>query len=118
MYRRNRLISAAGKLDSREGEITVGILLLGLLFAMDIISTEIILLNGGQEMNRFMAFFTEDPLIHGILKTGVLLLVAVAAWYANRFVKFAGTILIFLVITWYAIVVANNLELIVLHVAH
>ena len=89
-----------------------GGLLLGMLFLADVISTEAILGLGGVELNPVMAGIVASPLLHGIVKAAVLLLVLSACRYAEKRVRYAGGLALMVLLLWYGVVIGNNVGVI------
>ena len=89
--------------------IVICVCILSVLFLLDVLTTHIILSGGGIEYNLFMAGIVQNPLVHIIVKTLLLLLVVLVAKNAETTVKGSGLILFYLIILWYTICLGNNL---------
>jgi hypothetical protein len=60
---------------------------LACLFALDIITTTVNLNLGYEERNPFMVPFADDPLLHGIVKTGAFVLLFIVIEKAVSFIQ-------------------------------
>lgn len=93
-------------LDNR---ILISAGILAVLFVLDVLTTEIILSDGGVEYNPFMAGIVQNPLIHILIKLLLLILVVIAAQYSEDTLKGSSMTLFIIVIGWYLICIGNNL---------
>jgi hypothetical protein len=84
------------------------VLILGSLFLLDIVTTEIILLMGGVELNLFMVAVVASPLVHLALKAAILAVIIIVALVAERQVRGSGVFFYCMLITMYIFVVVNN----------
>ena len=84
------------------------VLILASLFLLDIVTTEIILLMGGVELNPFMVAVVANPAIHLALKATILAVIFLVALVAERRVRGTGVFFYCLLITMYIFVVVNN----------
>lgn len=87
--------------------------ILGTLFLLDIVTTQMILRMGGAELNPFMTGIVGNPALHLGLKATVLLLIFSASLIAEQRVKgssvgFYGTLILL-----YSVVVLNNILFII-----
>ncbi|MDD5142801.1 DUF5658 family protein [Methanoregula sp.] len=85
------------------------LLILGALFLLDIVTTEIILLRGGIELNPLMVGIVEIPALHAAIKMAILFLIFVVSLVAEKYMTRSGTIFCCIIITLYILVVSNNL---------
>lgn len=94
------------------------LLILGMLFLLDIVTTQIILFLGGVEMNPFMAGIVANPALHLIIKAVILLLIFSVSIIAEQRVKGSSAVFYCVLITLYLFVIINNLFVILprLHV--
>jgi hypothetical protein len=81
---------------------------LAVLFMIDILSTQIILGMGGVELNPVMAGIVTLPLLHVLLKCGILMLVIPVALIAEARVRGSGMALYATLIAMYTVVIINN----------
>jgi len=86
--------------------------ILGTLFLLDIMTTQIILHLGGIELNPFMAGIVTHPALHLIIKTAILLVIFPVSLIAEQRVKGAGVFFYGVLITLYIVVLINNLAVI------
>ena len=89
---------------------------LAVLFMIDILSTQIILSMGGVELNPVMAGIVATPLLHLILKCGILLMVIPVALIAEARVKGSGVALYVALIVMYTVVIINNAAVLLPHI--
>ena len=87
--------------------------ILGTLFLLDIVTTQVILWMGGVEQNPFMAGVVANPALHLGIKILILLLIFFASLVAEQRVKgssifFYGTLILF-----YIAVILHNLLFII-----
>ena len=82
---------------------------LGLLFLLDILTTQEILLRGGVELNPLMTGIVAVPAHHVLLKSGILLFIVAAAVMAERRVQGASLFFFATIILFYSGVILNNL---------
>ena len=83
-------------------------LILAGLFLLDILTTQLIISLGGVELNPFMAGIVTIPLLHLLLKVGVVLCVIPVALTAESRVKGSGMAFYAVLIIMYTIIVLNN----------
>lgn len=100
-----------GELTLLEVALFTGVL--AFLFLLDITTTQAILGMGGVELNPLMAGVVTYPLLHVIIKCGILLLVIPVALLAESKVRGSGVALYAILIIMYAAVTLNNIA--VLH---
>ena len=81
---------------------------LAVLFMMDILSTQVILSMGGVELNPVMAGIVTTPLLHVLLKCGILIMVIPVALIAESRVRGSGLVLYAALIAMYTVVIINN----------
>jgi len=89
---------------------------LAVLFMIDILSTQIILGMGGVELNPVMAGIVNTPLLHVLLKCGILMLVIPVALIAEARVRGSGIALYAALIAMYTVVIINNAAVILPHI--
>lgn len=82
---------------------------LGFLFLLDIISTQMILSCGGFELNPFMSSIVAVPALHTAVKASVLILVFAASLSAERACRGSSLPFYAIIILMYGIVVIHNL---------
>jgi hypothetical protein len=99
----------------RNGEC---LLVLGTLFLLDIMTTQIILRHGGIELNPIMAGIVLNPVLHVGIKATILLLVFPVSLFAEQRVKGSSLFLYLVLIALYAGVVINNILIIVPGISH
>jgi hypothetical protein len=96
--------------DGRTSRRIGGLLLvLGMLFLLDIVTTQIILFQGGVEMNPFMAGIVASPALHLIIKAAILLLIFSVSIIAEQQVKGSSAVFYCVLITLYLFVFINNM---------
>jgi len=97
-------------IDRRVAEFT---LILAILFLLDIISTQIILMQGGVEFNPVMIAVVANPPVHYAIKGVTLLLISIVALIAEK--KVRGSAIPFycmIVLMYLAVFVHNSFALI------
>ena len=90
--------------------------ILAALFMIDILSTQIILGMGGVELNPVMAGIVNTPLLHVLLKCGILMLVIPVALIAEARVRGSGMALYATLIAMYTVVIINNTAVLFPHI--
>ena len=90
--------------------------ILAVLFLLDITTTQAILGMGVVELNPLMAGVVAFPLLHVILKCGILLLVIPIALIAESKVRGAGVALYAILIVTYTAVTFNNITVLLPHI--
>jgi len=98
--------------------IIILLFILGTLFLFDIVTTQIILITGGIEMNPLMAGIVAHPILHFIVKILFLLVIFPVSLVAERKVKGSSAFLYWTLITLYVFVDANNAFVIIPHLPH
>ena len=93
------------------------LLVLGTLFLLDIITTQIILRMGGIELNPFMAGIVTHPALHLVIKAAILLIIFPVSLIAEQRVKGSGAFFYCVLILLYITVILNNLLFIVPRIA-
>ncbi|MBQ3718128.1 MAG: hypothetical protein II893_01850 [Methanomicrobium sp.] len=89
--------------------------LLGGLFLLDVLTTEFILSNGGQELNAFMVGVVNcSGIWHFVIKCCVMIMTVMTVFYSNSIIKHSGTGALILVVGWYVAVICHNLGVIFL----
>jgi len=83
--------------------------ILGMLFLLDIVTTQIILFSGGVELNPLMAGIVAYPVLHLVIKTLLLLVIFLVSRIAEMRVKGSGALFYCALITLYLFVIINNL---------
>jgi hypothetical protein len=89
---------------------------LAVLFMMDILSTQIILGMGGVELNPVMAGIVNTPLLHVLIKCGILMMVIPVALIAEARVRGSGVALYAALIAMYTLVIINNAAVLLPHI--
>jgi len=87
--------------------------ILGLMLAMDVLTTNFLLIHGGTEVNPFMAGIVRNPLLHLTVKTLLLALVFLTARRCEARLAGSGVTLSLVLLGLYSIVVGNNLGVLV-----
>lgn len=82
--------------------------ILGILFLLDIVTTEIILALGGVELNPLMAGIVANPALHLGVKAAILLVILLVSLVAEQRVKGSCTAFYCVLIVLYMFVVVNN----------
>jgi hypothetical protein len=95
--------------DATSRRITMFLLILGTLFLLDIVTTEVILWMGGIELNPLMTGIVANPALHTVVKMTILLVVFIVSLVAERQVRGSGAMVCCVIITLYIFVVVNNL---------
>ena len=93
------------------------LLILGILFLLDIITTRIILRMGGVELNPVMAGIVSYPALHLVIKAVIFLIIFPVSLIAERRVKGSGALMYCILILLYLAVILNNLLFIVPRIA-
>jgi hypothetical protein len=83
--------------------------ILGTLFLLDIVTTQVILRMGGAELNPFMAGVVAYPALHLGIKAAILLLIFSVSLIAEKRVEGSGFIFYGFLILLYGVVVLHNL---------
>lgn len=102
--------------DSISRQIVQLLLILGTLFLLDIVTTEIILWMGGVELNPFMAGVVANPALHLGIKAAILFLIFLVSLIAEKRVKGSGTCFYCILITLYVFACVNNAVVILQHI--
>ena len=89
--------------------MVASLLILGTLFALDILSTQIILHMGGVELNPLMLGIVTHPALHIAIKTAILLVIFPVSLIAEQRVRGSSAIFYYVLISLYVFVIANNL---------
>lgn len=84
------------------------LLILGTLFLLDIVTTQVILRMGGVELNPLMGGVVANPALHVVVKAAVLFLVFPVSTVAEQRVKGSGLVFYCVLITLYIFVFVNN----------
>ncbi len=87
--------------------------ILAFLFLLDILTTQMILLMGGVELNPAMAGIVTSPLLHAIIKCIILIAVVPVALISEARVKRSGVALYAILIAIYIFVMANNIAVLI-----
>ena len=95
-----------------ERRIVILLLILGALFLLDILTTQIILRTGGIELNPLMTGIVANPALHLVIKATILILIFPVSLIAEQRVKGSGTIFYCALITLYSFVIINNMLII------
>jgi hypothetical protein len=93
-------------MDTPRGIATLGLFALCFL---DVLTTTLILSHGGFEMNPVMVPVVTMPLLHILLKWGVVAFIAGVAAVADRMIPRAGILMLGVIILWYTFVVTHNI---------
>ena len=93
------------------------LLVLGTLFLLDILTTQIILRMGGVELNPFMTGIVANPALHLVIKAAILLIIFPVSLIAEQRVKGSGAFFYCVLILLYIAVVLNNLLFIIPRIA-
>lgn len=92
-------------------------LILGMLFLLDIVTTQIILRMGGIELNPLMAGIVANPPLHLGIKAILLLLIYSVSLLAEQRVQGSSAVFYCVLITLYVFVVINNMFVILPQIA-
>ncbi len=84
------------------------IVILGVLLLLDVLTTSLVLKVGGYETNVLMEGIVTVPMVHLLFKWLFLVLVVIAARFADHTVKGTGIYIMAVIIGWYSLVIANN----------
>jgi len=103
--------------DETSHRIIVLLLILGTLFLLDILTTQVILRMGGIELNPLMAGIVANPPLHFGIKAAILLLIFSISLKAEQQVKGSSVVFYCVLITLYVFVVINNLFVILPQIA-
>ena len=95
--------------DTTDRQIAELSVLLGMLFLLDIVTTEIILRLGGAELNPAMAGIVASPFVHLAIKAVVLLIIVRISHIAEKTIKGSAIGFYCIVITLYLFVIVNNI---------
>jgi hypothetical protein len=88
------------------------LLILGTLFLLDIVTTQVILRMGGIELNPFMTGIVANPFLHIGIKAVILLIIFPVSLIAEQRVKGSGVFFYCILIFLYIVVDINNLSVI------
>ncbi|MFA5237176.1 MAG: DUF5658 family protein [Methanoregula sp.] len=106
--------------DGTDREVSWWIILfsivLAVLFMIDILSTQVILGMGGVELNPVMVGIVTTPLLHVLLKSGILMVVIPVALIAEARVRGSGVALYVILIAMYTTVIINNAVVLIPHI--
>jgi hypothetical protein len=83
-------------------------LILADLFFLDILTTQLILNMGGVELNPLMTGVVTTPLLHVLLKIGIIMCVIPVALNSEARIKGSSMLLYAALIIMYIVVVLNN----------
>lgn len=89
------------------------VVMIYVLFALDVATTDQILSLGGYEINTLMAAVVQFPLLHLVLKGLVLFFIAMIAVWSEEKVRYSGMTALLIVICWYGFVIANNMTVLI-----
>ena len=89
------------------------VVMIYVLFALDVATTDQILSLGGYEINTLMSYVVQFPLLHLVLKGLVLLFIAAVAVWSEEKVRYSGMAALLVVICWYGFVIANNVTVLI-----
>ena len=84
-------------------------LILGGLFFLDILTTQVVLWMGGVELNPLMTGIVSEPVLHTGIKVAILIMILVVSVIAERQVKGSSTVFYCILITLYLFVIVNNI---------
>jgi hypothetical protein len=85
------------------------LLILGMLFLLDIITTQVILRMGGVELNLFMGGIVANPALHLCIKAAIILVIFPVSLIAEQRVKGSGAVVYCIRIPLYILVFVNNM---------
>jgi hypothetical protein len=85
------------------------LLLLYILMFVDVLTTVIILLQGGVEYNPLMERFAASPLMHLLLKWLAVFVIFLLAAGAEKMVRRSGILILGVACAYYLVVVGHNL---------
>lgn len=98
--------------DGMRAVLSVGILVVCILFGLDIVTTTLALSCGASELNVFMAGIVEQPAVHTAVKGMVLLCIALTTSFLETKIEGSGLYLLAVIIGFYAFTIAHNLSVI------
>lgn len=101
---------------SMDRQITGFSLIIAVLFFLDIVTTQFILLLGGVELNPVMAGVVLNPLLHLAIKAGTLLLIILVSIIAETKVRRSSVAFYSAIITLYIFVLVNNSFVLIPHI--
>jgi hypothetical protein len=101
----------------RSLRILVLTLVLAGLFFLDILTTQVVLMTGGIELNPVMAAIVSDPAHHLAVKCMILLVIFCVSLIAELQVKESSVYFYGILILLYILVVVNNVVVILPHIA-
>jgi len=85
------------------------VLILASLFLLDIVTTELIIMMGGVELNPFMVSVVANPAVHVAIKAALLLAIVIVSLVAEKQMMGSGVIFYCMLITMYIFVIVNNM---------
>ena len=94
--------------DNFSFPLFLGVILLAVLFGLDIATTDMILLLGGDEQNPLMAIITHYPILHIAIKGFVIIFITLIVQYSDYKLKGSGIWILVPIILLYSFVVYNN----------
>jgi hypothetical protein len=103
--------------DETFRHIVILLIILGTLFLLDIVTTQVILWMGGIELNPLMAGIVANPPLHMGIKATILLLIFSVSLIAEQRVKGSSAVFYCILITLYVFVVINNMFVILPQIA-
>lgn len=92
--------------------LSVGILVVCILFGLDILTTTLALSCGASELNVVMAGIVEHPAAHTTVKGMVLLFIAFTTSFLEAKIEGSGLYLLAVIIGFYAFTIAHNVSII------
>jgi len=92
--------------------LSVGILVVCILFGLDIVTTTLALSCGAAELNMFMAGIVEQPAMHTAVKGMALLFIAITTSFLETRIEGSGLYLLAVIIGFYAFTIAHNISVI------
>jgi hypothetical protein len=82
--------------------------ILGTLFLLDILTTELILIWGGVELNPLMVPIVANPFVHTGVKAAILLGIVIVSLVAEKEIRGSGVLIYCTLIPMYIFVIVNN----------
>jgi hypothetical protein len=105
-------------LDDAATHRIVGLLIiLGTLFMLDIVTTQIILWVGGAELNPLMTGIVLNPALHLGIKAAILLIIFIVSLVAEKQVRGSSVVFYCTLISLYFFIVFNNIVIILPRIA-
>lgn len=86
------------------------LLVLYLFCFLDVLTTVIIIINGGNELNPFMVSFASSPVMHLLLKWLAVFVIYLLAAGAEQKIRYSGQCIMAAAAVYYLVIVLHNLS--------